>query len=508
MSRDSRVIGLIPFDPQRHALGYANLPGDEALLRRTVDRLRQCEKLEDIVVVHPAGREPAGIEGATPLAAEGEVYDAPHAVQVAARKLSPAAWRGGLGGATCYDEVLCPTAMCQAMASANATAALIVGADWCEVDVALCDAVLTRHLEQPEEFRMVFTQAPPGKCGIVLSASLLAEMRDNSVSVGAMLDYNPRFPQGDPIARDMCVQIPADLRGACRRFTATERRWQGPATGPQVVTLELSPARPCTGPITPQHHVTFDRAAMDVATAQRVLAQLAGEVDAAVILGGLGDALEHPQWQAIIAAAREAGVWGVVVRTDLQSAEEPAALGQRLQAAGVDAVIVNLNADEPATYEKLMGPDGLDVARGHIQWLLNHREQAPTPGLPWIVPAMTKTPDNVAELESFVDRWVYFTGTVLVEGPSTGGGLMPDMAVLDMAPPVRCACRQLATRMTILSDGTVARCDQDWQGRAAIGNVNDTALAELWAQLRALRANHEAGAYDGPCAGCRQWHRP
>jgi radical SAM protein with 4Fe4S-binding SPASM domain len=508
MSEDHRVIGMIPFDPQHHALGYANLPGDEALLRRTVDRLRQCERLADIVVVHPAGRAPAAIEGATPIAAHGEVYDTHHAVQVAARKLSPAAWRGGIGGATCYDEVLCPAAMCQAMAAANAPAALVVGADWCDADVKLCDAVVARHLEQPDEFRMVFTQAPPGKCGIVLSLSLLEEMRDNGVSVGAMLDYNPRYPQGDPIARDMCVQIPADLRSACRRFTATEKRWQGPATGPQVVTLELTPQRPCTGPITPQHYANFERGPIDLATAKRVFEQLGHEVDTTVILGGIGDALVHPQWQAIVAAARDAGLWGVVLRTDLQDEALQEELGRRLQQCSADAVIVNLNADEPATYEKLMGPDGLDVARGHIQWLLNHREQAPTPGLPWIVPAMVKTPDNVTELESFVDRWVYFTGTVLVEGPSTGGGRMPDMAVLDMAPPVRCACRQLHTRMTLLSDGTVARCDQDWQASAAIGHVDDAPLTELWAKLQRLRADHEAGAYDGPCKECREWHRP
>ncbi len=505
MSDSRRVVGLIPFDAERHPLGWPQPPQAADRLQRTIGQLRQCAKLDDIIIAHPDGQAAPSVEGATAHATSRDLFDDRQRAQVSARKFSPAAWRGGIGGATCYDEILCPAAMAETIDARHAHAALVVGCDWCEVDPSLCDAVIDRHLEQPDDHRMTFTQAPPGKCGMLLANTLLAELRDNRASVGLLLDYNPRLPQGDPIARDMCIQIDPQLRRQRRRFTHDAPRWRGESQLPQAVTVELTPTRPCGGPMTPQHHLTLDRSAMSLDTAQRLFAQLAAEPDVSVMLGGLGDALVHPQWADFVEAAHDAGLWGIALRTDLL-VDEPTL--DRLLGLPLDAVIVNLNADSPEVYAKLMGREALDEARGNLQWLLNHRDGAARRHLPWLVPAMTKTPDNVGELEAFVDRWTYFCGQALVESPSTGCGLIEDQAVIDMAPPRRLACRQLESRMTILSDGTIAGCDQDWLGRAEAGNLNDTTLVAAWAKRQDVHAHHEAGRYAGICAECREWHRP
>ena len=72
------------------------------------------------------------------------------------------------------------------------------------------------------------------------------------------------------------------------------------------------------------------------------------------------------------------------------------------------------------------------------------------------------------------------------------------------------ACRQLANRMTIHSDGRVALCDQDWLGRACVGDANTTPLAELWSATRTMRLAHDQGRWDESelCRGCHEWHRP
>lgn len=64
--------------------------------------------------------------------------------------------------------------------------------------------------------------------------------------------------------------------------------------------------------------------------------------------------------------------------------------------------------------------------------------------------------------------------------------------------------------MTILSDGRVARCDQDWLGRGSAGDATVTPLARIWQSMNDLRLRHrEGGGADlALCRDCTEWHRP
>jgi hypothetical protein len=99
---------------------------------------------------------------------------------------------------------------------------------------------------------------------------------------------------------------------------------------------------------------------------------------------------------------------------------------------------------------------------------------------------------------------MYFCGHAVVESPSTGCGAMPDLSVLPLAPPRRHACRQLAHRMTVHSNGAVATCDQHW------ASAPGGSLPERWHSLRRLYDQHTRGRFDAyaPCSGCSQWYRP
>jgi hypothetical protein len=218
--------------------------------------------------------------------------------------------------------------------------------------------------------------------------------------------------------------------------------------------------------------------------------------DLAVTFGGLGDPLLHADWPA--PAAKRSGP--IAVETDLLC--DTHALRTL---ADVDVVKIRLNADTAETYRKLMGVDGFDQATANIRRLLEMMRQGAGPR--FIVPALVKCRDNVHETESFYDRWVSACGAALIEAPSTGAGQVADPGVIDMAPPRRFACRQLIHRMTVHADGVVPRCDQDWLGREAAGNVNDEPIDVLWRRLQDVRCAHEAGRYAGLCAGCRAWHR-
>ncbi len=515
-----KVVALIPVNVECTALGLrsrvADVLVDRTVLAHSVERASAIRGVEAVVLVHPRGQTlpPVGVPVQT-VATDG--WNDPHVEAIrAARKWSPASWRGGLGGATIFDELLPAAPLVEAMKAQGATSAILLGADWPRLDPAICAGVLGLHLEAPESMRITFSQAPPGVAGVAVSLDLLEEMARGHGSFAQALRYNPRIPTPDPIGRDVCFQIDPALRGDARRFVYDTRRGieavcevggcakPQAATLPQQVTLELTPRRLVDGPIVPQRYVALERGDMPLDTARRIVAQLGEADDVALTLGGLGDALLHPQWDAVVQAAHEAGVWSICVQTDLLC--DDAAVDRMLQLP-IDVIWVRLNADCPATYAKVMGADHFDGVIRRLERLFNHR---PRPGLPWIVPSMVKTGETLGDLEGYFNRWMHYAGHAVVEAATGGCGLMPEQSPVPMAPPRRRACRQLGSRMTILSDGQVALCDQDWLGRASLGDAGATSLVQVWHRVREPAGLHAAGRWDelALCRSCPQWHRP
>ncbi|MHC4090136.1 MAG: SPASM domain-containing protein, partial [Planctomycetota bacterium] len=65
---------------------------------------------------------------------------------------------------------------------------------------------------------------------------------------------------------------------------------------------------------------------------------------------------------------------------------------------------------------------------------------------------------------------------------------------------------------TILADGRMTLCDQDFTARTAVGSLHDASLADLWrsSAMQAARDHHAAGRCDALplCPSCNEWHRP
>jgi hypothetical protein len=295
------------------------------------------------------------------------------------------------------------------------------------------------------------------------------------------------------------------------------------ASLPQQVTIELTPRRDAVvhGPIVPQHYVDLDRSDMPLDLALRIVQQFGHDQDVSLTIGGLGDALMHPDWQKVVCAARDAGVFGIAIETDLLGDETTT---QKLLDSPIDVVSVRLNADTARTYERVMTEEGdhrrFPIVIRNLETLLNEGNRrrgngsAHPTNLPWVVPRLIKTRWTMDDMEGFFDRWTHFAGHAVIDGATTGRGpgtdLMPVQSPVPMAPPQRSACRQIRRRMTILSDGHVAQCDQDWLASRPFGNANTQDLAEIWRQMQTLWRAHDAGRWDELelCAGCHHWHRP
>ncbi len=548
--KQMKVVALIPMDLRQTPLGLPSLllhrVAGQSILQRTLMRVAQVDAIESIVLVHPVGQAPLSSldldlidKPVRTFACETPSHtDTQQRSRLAGRKWSLHSWRGGLGSATCYDELLPAAPLADAMKFAQADSALLVGADWPLVDPHWCRQVIIKHLEAPHSMKMVFTQAPPGLAGIALAGDLIENLARNHAGFGHMLGYVPTKPQADPIGLDVCVQIPPAVRGCARRFiydtprsaalldaiiTGGEERSDAEATCdlasvldfsdrflPQQITLEITPDRLVRGPITPHHYAQFTRPPMAPHHARRIIEELGDAGDIALTLGGLGDALLHPDWQDIVQATRTSRVLGLTIETDLLIEESQLAA---ILDSPIDVLSVRLNADTAATYERVMGADRFAAVTRNLQWLLTERRRRGG-GLPWIVPRLVKTRQTLPDMESFFDRWMHFTGHAVIEPATTGRTralpIAPEQSPVLMAPPRRVGCRQLTRRLSILSDGTVPRCDQDWLGEEIIGDTRIASLFEIWRNSRSLRERHAHGRWNEltSCAGCHEWHRP
>ncbi len=504
-----RVAAMVLVDHEVGGLGLARrldepFLGDETILRSTVRRLLAARELDEVVLLSTDPARTSNKLGE--LARESRVViegcdsavvrDRLRAVG-AARVWSPESWRGGIGGLIASDEAFEPVSAKRVMESRGIDAGVFVGADWALVDPALTGAVAERYRSAPESWRVAFTQAPAGLCGVLLdrrAVSSLAEARDSAGSlatIGALLGYLPIAPQADPIAKAMCVQIPVCVRDLCVRAipdtptalgelraclallgadaqTAGAERIAAalaglvstPPTAPRDVTLELCTGRLLAGPWGASRRgseAPIEREVAPLPAVHALLAELAGaRPDVVLTLDGAGDPLMSPRALDVVRAARDVGIAGVHVRTDLvkPALDGDAALDALLD-AGADVISVDLLATTPETYRSLTGSDAFERVVEGVRHLVGRRDGAGGPGgipTPWIVPRITRCDASVGEVQAFHDTWIMTSGASVIDPP----GRTPGARVRALPVPETRRAWWDRERITILSDGTVA----------------------------------------------------
>lgn len=524
--RPRRIAAMIAVDPARDGLlrepslgGAAN---DGALLQRTLERLGRCRRIESIVLLVPRSFAVCELIHAEaidrPLVVreiDGPVFDDAHPAVAAARQWSDWCWRGGIGGMTVFDEIMAPACMAEAMDELGLDAVVVVGPDWPLLDWSEstgCDALVARYLEHPESHRLVFTQAPPGLCGVLVEASLMREMaqRVRQFTLGSMLSYIPSLPQLDPTSKDACIKLPAEIRNHAGRYIGGQRVAAladaiGPescgtellaAIGaaprevdalPQQIEIELTTRR-----VTQPRWLTEAVAPTDVEVelVERVLHEAAGRGDLAVTFGGRGDPLLHPRCREIVQLCRNLGCRAIHIRTDLPESFD----ALQLFDWPVDVISIELQAETAATYRAVMGVDRFDDLRRRVDALINARTaRTGNPNrlaLPWIVPRMARCRATMDEMRNFYDRWLHYAGAAMID-PWPG----EDGTISLEAPP---AARDELNRriMHMRADATAFSGPSGWGAPAPEDTIDLTAqsLAEAWSQLQSRlrwQSNHE-----------------
>ncbi|HEV8607136.1 MAG TPA: SPASM domain-containing protein [Tepidisphaeraceae bacterium] len=451
----------------------------------------------------------------------------------AARRWSDG-WRGGLLSASCFDAGFHGPSLLAAMRQLETDRIVLVDPDSALIDPKIVDSLLA-HASEHLDVEYCFTPAAPGQAAMLLRRGLVEKLAEAGMYPGRLLNYHPDIPGRDPVALPQCAPAPTVIARATERFVLDSQRQitlfenathelngqlaktsaeellklaRARTTSfdyPRDVTLEIN-SRRATRPIySPLRYGVIERPDMTVEMAARIFAQLAQADDVRLTLAGVGDPLLHPRVFEMIQTASSGGIKAIHVETDLLGVGDEQM--KQLAASPVDVLSVQIPAVTQTMYRRMMDCDELARLIDNMRVFLGYRSERATPIL---VPTFVKCRENLGEMEAWYDHWIRNLGCAVIAGPSDCSGQIPDVAAVDMSPPLRVPCRRLASRMMILSSGQVVACENDVHGRYALGQIGVETVSEIWRKgFSSLRAEHAAGRYSLPiCQSCRDWHRP
>jgi hypothetical protein len=458
----------------------------------------------------------------------------------AARKWNLESWRGGLLGSTWFDEYIDPQAAGMLLNYCKCDALFCLDGHQPVFDPALASAMLAHAQANEHESKLTFAQTPPGLSGVVVRREALTDVLEYNVPLGLLLSYRPELAQPDPINRSACFHPPSEVAQTAARLTGDTRRsrelialaleelgedataaaalcaWlrtaehdrAGPL--PVEVELELTTADPLPRTTLRLRGARVPRREIgDLAAVAERAKELAEYDDRLVFLGGHGDPLQHPRFAEVCAALRSAGVYGIGVGTPLVDLA-----GDNLEAlfgSKVDVVEVRIDANTAGTYQQVHGEDRFGQVVANVELLERTRRERRSPQ-PVIVCSLTRCGATIGELEGFYDHWIQKVGSAMITGYRNYCGELAADTLLPSMPTEREPCRRLATRLTLLADGGIALCDNDFRGAGCIGNWMRESLRDVWAgeSLRMMREAHRQGELEAlpACVRCTEWSRP
>lgn len=520
----------------------------ETVIRRTIKRLRQARNIASIHLLVDASQQAVAQAAVSNLSVAVDTHSAgkpPWARYVASgRKWSLDSWRGGLAGTTVYDEFVHPWLLEALARRENADAVIDVPAAAPLLDPGLLDNLIEYYQKKHEETRIGLVQSAPGLSAIIYQPEMLRGLAGIAQPPGRAMAYRPDEPQNDIIHQPCWLATDATIAhawGRCMADTATamdrlnrilsEVGTSDPAKTPDAMAISrwlLAQRHVAAGPLPVEveveittrdplpdsslrpHGPALERHAdMSFDLFRGIIDDLARCDDRLIIFGGFGDPLLHPQWPEFVDYARKQGILGIALRTPAVNLD--AECIDKLIASDLDVLNVLLDAATPETYHTLHNFDGFDQVIANIERLCDVQQHRQSPR-PLIVCEMVKVRETMDEIEDFYDRWMRKTGSAVIAGPSSYAGQWPNRAIVRMAPPTRSSCARLPQRVTVLADGRLTTCDQDFRGTHSVGSLHQDRLAEIWQgpNLARFRQDHLAGRFaELPlCRACDEWHRP
>lgn len=175
-------------------------------------------------------------------------------------------------------------------------------------------------------------------------------------------------------------------------------------------------------------------------------------------------------------------------------------------ASKVNTVNVTIDGATAETFESIRRHLKLDVVEGNVKRLIQIRNQS-RKKYPMVTVHLIGMPQNIHEAEMFLEKWNGVADRIGISGLVSRIGSIA-FAKIDNPKWEKTPCFLLWRQMPVWSDGTVALCCDDWDGKAPQGNLSNSTIKEIWTSKKraGLRKVHlSANAAKIPlCANCKQ----
>jgi len=284
------------------------------------------------------------------------------------------------------------------------------------------------------------------------------------------------------------------LASTDERFSEYRRKWEEnpkklhPGEFPLHLDIEVTSVCNLQCPFCATTYSNFKNGFMKWETAKKILDEGAEHGLYSCKFNFRGEPLLHKELEKFIYYAKEKGVIDIFFNTNAVLLNEERA--KKLIDSGLDRITVSFEGFEKNMYEKNRKGAKFDSVVDNVARLLNLREKLGRKK-PRIRVQAVLIPEMKNQMGDFIDFW-----NKRVDQVSYNEMLPSVDKVHSKIKKVKSEwiCPFPYQRLTIMWDGTITACQNDYHGKLAFGNINDITIKKCWKKmLKPLRSIHSKG---------------
>lgn len=180
------------------------------------------------------------------------------------------------------------------------------------------------------------------------------------------------------------------------------------------------------------------------------------------------------------------------------------AIAAKLINSGLDQLIIALDSLDPQKYESIRVGANYEKVMANITTFSQMSKRLNT-GIPEVVIQKVSDLEDHSVDMSFKHFWEAKGYRVFIKELQNWDNVIDVKGRLNQKRRLPCYLPWYSC--VILADGTVSPCCIDFDGKLALGNIQDKPLTEIWndAPARNLRKEHMEGTFNPVCANCLEF---
>jgi MoaA/NifB/PqqE/SkfB family radical SAM enzyme len=252
--------------------------------------------------------------------------------------------------------------------------------------------------------------------------------------------------------------------------------------------------------ICPNPFMKREKGNMEFDVFKKVADEVALRPETTLWLALLGEPLMNPdQLIDMVYYAKRVGLKDVRLNTNGLLLTDR--ISTELVDAGLDYVLISVDAFEPSTYKNVRIGGNLQKLVANVDHLIAIRNKLK------VVVQFIVMEENEDEVEYFKDFWLE-AGAIVKVRPKLSWGNTIEAKNLNLGQKDRTyPCPWLMRTVSIQWTGRLAQCDFDYEGVYSPGDIRTQTIKEIWdGEILKRRQKHIAGDFTHQlCTTCKDW---